>query len=160
VTVALQESNAPQKPLPVRAYRDDRVQEQTQGRAERLDLWTARFGVLAPTAKVLAIVAQDIVVALAEPRARTHHDLASTRRIRRDTDVKRPQPHKFMEGNFLDATQRIPTAASVMDDTAASRIDSMVSVSSPAHDKPSARHKLSVHGVTCDDFVLNDAGEL
>jgi hypothetical protein len=144
----------------MRPYRDGRVQEQTQWRAERLDLWTARLGELAPTAEVLAVVAQDIVVALAEPRARAPHDLASTWRIRRDTHVKRLQPNEFMERNFLDAAQRIPTAASVMDDTTAARIDSMVSVSSPAHDEPSARHKLSVHGLTRDDCVLDDAGEL
>lgn len=160
MTIALQQSNAPEKTLPMRPYRDGRLQEQTQWRAQRLDLWTARLGELAPTAKVLAVVAQDIVMALAEPRARAPHDLASTKRIRRATHVKRPLLHEFMERNLLDAAQRIPTAASVMDDTTAASVDSVVSVSSPAHHKPSARHELSVHGLTRDDCVLDDASEL
>jgi hypothetical protein len=109
---------------------------------------------------VLAVVVQEIVVALAEPRARPPHDLESTKRIRRDADVKGPQPHELMERNLLDAPQRIPTATSVMDDATAAGIDSMVSVSSPAHDEPSAGHELSVHGLTRDNCVLDDASEI
>jgi hypothetical protein len=160
VTVALEESDAPEKPLPTRPYRDGHLQEHTQWRAQRLDLWTARLGELAPAAKVLAVVAQDIVVALAEPRARAPHDLESTRRIRRDADVQRPQPAEFIERNLLDAAQRISTTARVMDDATATGVDSMVSVSSPAHDEPGAGHELSVHGLTRGDCVLDDASAL
>ncbi|HVX90277.1 MAG TPA: hypothetical protein VHC20_01430 [Candidatus Paceibacterota bacterium] len=160
VDPAVHDSDAPQKSLPTRPYRDGRLQEQTQRRAERLDLWTVRLGELAPTAKVLAVVAQDIVMAFAEPRARALHDLASTRCMRRDADVQRPRPPEFIERNLLDATQRIPPTPGVMDDATAAGVDSVVSVSSPAHDKPSAGHELSIHGLTRDDCVFDDASEL
>jgi hypothetical protein len=161
-TIALQESDAPEKPLPMQhyRYRYGRLQEQTQWCAKRLDLWTARLVELAPTTEVLAVVAQEIVMALAEPRARAPHDLVPTKRRRCDANVQRPQSHELMERNLLDAAQRIPTAASVVDDAIAPSVDSMMSISSPAHDKPSARHKLSVHGLTRDNCVLDDAGEL
>src|SRR5690349_21137653 len=100
----------------MRPYRDGRVQEQTQWRAKCLDLWTAGLGELAPTAKVLAVVAQDIVMALAQPRTRAPHDLASTKHIRLGANVKRPQPHELLDRNLLDAAQGIATAAGVMDD--------------------------------------------
>jgi hypothetical protein len=58
VTIALKESDAPEKSLPMRLYRDRSLQEQTQWRAKRLDLWTAGLGKLAPAAEVLAVVAQ------------------------------------------------------------------------------------------------------
>jgi hypothetical protein len=135
----------------MRTYRDGRLQEQTQWRAKRFDMWTARLGELAPTAKVLAVVAQEIVVALAQPRARAPHDPESTRRIRRDADVKRPQPRELIERNLLDTARRIPTTASV---------DPMVSVSSPAHDKPSAGPEFSVHGLIRDDYVLDNESAL
>jgi hypothetical protein len=160
MTIALQESDAPEKPIPMRRYRYGRLQEQTQWRAERLDLWTARLGEFAPTTEVLAVVVQEIVMALAEPRARAPHDLVRTRRLRREANVKRPQPRELVERDLLDAAQRIPTESSVMDDATAPSVDSVVSISSPAHDKPSARHKLSVHGLTRDKCVLDDAGEL
>jgi hypothetical protein len=99
-------------------------------------------------------------MALAQPRASTPDDLAPTKRIGRDAHVKRPQLHELMERDLLHAAQGIPTAARVMDDVSATGVDSVVSVSSPAHDKPSARHKLSVHGLIRDDRVLDDADEL
>jgi hypothetical protein len=82
------------------------------------------------------------------------------RRIRRDANMKRPEPYELRERNLLDASLRMPTAACVMDDATAPSVDSVVPVSSPAHDEPSAGHELSVHGLTRDDCVLDDAGEL
>jgi hypothetical protein len=109
---------------------------------------------------VLAVVAQDVVVALAEPRARAPHDVESTRCMRRDADLQRSRPPEFIERNLLDAAQRVPTTPGVMNDATAAGIDSVMSVASPAHDEPSAGHELSVHGLTRDECVLDDASEL
>lgn len=132
----------------MRTCRDGRLQEQTQWRAKRFNLWTERLGELAPTAKVLAVVAQEIVVALAQPRAPTPHDLECKGRIMRDADVKRLQPGELIERNLPDTAQKIPITTSIY---------ARVSVSSPAQDKLSAGHEFSVHGLTRDDYVLDES---
>lgn len=95
-------------------------------------------------------------MALAEPRARTLHDIASMKHVGRVANVKRPLPYEVLKRNFLDAAQRIPTPSSVVDDTTATGVNSMVSVSSATHDEPSAGHELSIHGLTRNDVFHRD----
>ncbi len=88
---------------------------------------------------------------LAQPRASAPHDLESKGPIRRDADVQRPQLHELIERNLPDAAQKILITTSV---------NTIVSVSSPAHDNLSAGHEFSVHGLTRDDYILDDESAL
>ena len=72
-------------------------------------------------------------------------------RIRRDAGVKRPQPHELNERSLPNTARKMSITTS---------INPMVSVFSPAHDNPSAGHEFSVHGLTCDDDVLDDESAL
>jgi hypothetical protein len=98
---------------------------------------------------VLAVVAQEVVSTLAEPGARPLHDVVAKRHVRRTAKKERALPDELIERNFLDTAKRISTYACVMYDAARAGVDSMLSISMPAHDEPSSRHQLSIHDLTC-----------
>jgi hypothetical protein len=67
---------------------------------------------------MLTIVSEQIVAALAQPRASAPHDVLCAETVGGAARVHAAISNKVLQGNFLDATLVTADAATVMNDTA------------------------------------------
>lgn len=103
--------------------------EKSRNRTEPLHLSTARFVAQRPRAEVLAIIRQDVVAVLAQPRSRTLYHFAAI-----EASFVIPQPDamavgKMFERNFLhrSAPQSV-RKASIVNDAPVAHVDAVVAV--------------------------------
>ena len=102
---------------------------------------------------MLAVVLEKIITAFAEPRARTHYDIAAARLIGRHAEVNGPISDELVERDFLYAAPPMPGESGIVDDAATTDIDSMVPISATEHDETSSWHPLSTQ-VRCRHVSL------
>jgi hypothetical protein len=90
---------------------------------------------------VLAVVAQEIVAAFAQPRTSASEDALRAQAVGDAANVNGTFPNEILECSLLDTAVRISKAPSVMNDASLARVDAVVSISASVNDEASSSHE-------------------